>query len=123
MYRDNFLYFLATTVTNLTVLVIQTLPSSHPFIDNFLKPNVLPYATLITVAMGTRVFLNLTLYNTRQKEAEDSLPHTVKLTPLTGRSGLTGSDESYTMKGSNLSATTTKDGGIAEQGGELREDW
>lgn len=101
MYRDNLLYFLATAVTNITVLAIQTLNSSSPLVNFFLKPNVLPYSTLMTVAMGTRVFLNLTLSNARQKEAQQSLPHSVKLTPLTG---------TYTSERGNFLTSVTKDG-------------
>lgn len=50
--RDNIIYFTIVTVTNLVVLVIQTLPGEKYAL---IKPVTLPYPTLITTAMGTRL--------------------------------------------------------------------
>lgn len=70
IYRDSLLYFLLTAVTNITVLIIQALgPGS-----DLIKPTAVPYSTLITVTMGSRVFLNLKLFNQRQDRINQSLP-------------------------------------------------
>ncbi|KAG5730172.1 hypothetical protein E4T56_gene11711 [Termitomyces sp. T112] len=58
LLRDNLLYFIIVSLTNLVVLVIQSL--GHKF--EFVKPLALPYPTLMTAAMGSRVFLNLRLF-------------------------------------------------------------
>lgn len=68
IYQDNIMYFLLVTCTNIVVLAIQSLPSSYDLV----KPNALPYATLITYAMGSRVFLNLRLFNRRQQRKADA---------------------------------------------------
>ncbi|KAH9487378.1 hypothetical protein JR316_0001453 [Psilocybe cubensis] len=62
--RDNIIYFVILSVTNIVVLVINCL---GPKFDN-IKPVTLPYPTLMTTAMGTRVYLNLRLYNKRRHE-------------------------------------------------------
>ena len=67
IYRDNICYFLLTTATNLTVFSIQTLGSESTLI----KPTVIPFSTLMTATMGSRVFLNLKLFDKRQKAAAD----------------------------------------------------
>ena len=59
IYRDSVVYFLFTAVTNTVVLVIQSLGSSWALT----KPAVLPFSTVITAAMGVRVYLNLRLLN------------------------------------------------------------
>jgi len=48
--RDNVLYFVIVSVTNIVVLVINCL---GPRFDS-VKPVTLPYPTLMTTAMGTR---------------------------------------------------------------------
>jgi hypothetical protein len=50
IFRDNILYFTLVTITNITVLAIQSLGSSN----TVAKPVSLPYPTLITSAMGSR---------------------------------------------------------------------
>lgn len=72
IYRDSLGYFLITAVTNITVLSIQALGSSHDLI----KPTAVPFSTLITVTMGSRVFLNLRLFNQRQERVNRGLPTT-----------------------------------------------
>ena len=86
--RDNVLYFVIVSVTNIVVLVINCLGPGF----NHIKPLTFPYPTLMTTAMGTRwvfpkvaiyvgelltwlnsVYLNLRLYN-RRKHAIETLP-------------------------------------------------
>ncbi|KAF9446749.1 hypothetical protein P691DRAFT_776625 [Macrolepiota fuliginosa MF-IS2] len=71
VYRDNLLYFVLMTVANVTVLSIQAL--RNPSFDQ-IKPVAVPFSTLMTVTMGTRVFLNLRLFNQRQHNLSNSLP-------------------------------------------------
>ncbi|KAG6853540.1 hypothetical protein C0991_003397 [Blastosporella zonata] len=70
IYTDNLIYFLLTAVTNITVLTIQALPESF----SMLKPTAVPFSTLMTVTMGTRVFLNLKLFDQRQRNAAAGIP-------------------------------------------------
>jgi hypothetical protein len=62
IFRDNLIYFTLTTVTNVTVLSIQALGPKYDMI----KPAAVPFSTLMTVTMGSRVFLNLKLFDQRQ---------------------------------------------------------
>ncbi|KAG6884552.1 hypothetical protein C0993_010147 [Termitomyces sp. T159_Od127] len=68
IYTDNLAYFLLTAVTNVTVLSIQALGSAHDMI----KPTAVPFSTLMTVTMGSRVFLNLKLLDQRERNAAAS---------------------------------------------------
>ncbi|KAF5359576.1 hypothetical protein D9756_003162 [Leucocoprinus leucothites] len=73
VYKDNLLYFALMSATNVTVLSFQALGPSFAL----LKPAVVPFSTLMTVTMGTRVFLNLRLFNLRQQQGStfsSSLP-------------------------------------------------
>jgi hypothetical protein len=70
IYRDSLLYFTFTTVTNIVVFAIQSLGSSH----SLLKPNAVPFSTLVTVTMGSRVFLNLKLFHQREAQLNQGLP-------------------------------------------------
>jgi hypothetical protein len=72
VYRDSLLYFIITATANITVLVIQALPADK---YAFYKPEALPFATLMTVSMGVRVYLNLKLFNERENRG-DTLPLT-----------------------------------------------
>jgi len=65
LYRDSLFYFVLTAAANISVLVIQALPSSS-FQLSLIKPAVLPYSTLMTVAMGSRVFMNLRMLHMNQ---------------------------------------------------------
>jgi len=65
IYRDNLIYFAITTVTNITVLAIYAI--NIPSLA-LVKPAVLPFSTLMTVTMGTRVYLNLKLSDRRRVE-------------------------------------------------------
>ncbi|KAF9446029.1 hypothetical protein P691DRAFT_829168 [Macrolepiota fuliginosa MF-IS2] len=67
VYNDNLLYFFLTTAANITVLSIQAQP--NPKFD-FIKPAAVPFSTLMTVTMGTRVFLNLRLFDQRQQQSQ-----------------------------------------------------
>ncbi|KAJ3569700.1 hypothetical protein NP233_g4875 [Leucocoprinus birnbaumii] len=74
VYKDNLLYFVLMSVTNITVLSFQAV--SNPSFE-LVKPVVVPFSTLMTVTMGTRVFLNLRLFNLRQQHGStnsQSLP-------------------------------------------------
>lgn len=70
IYRDNLIYFALTAVTNITVLSIQALGPKHDMI----KPTAVPFSTLMTVTMGSRVFLNLKLFDQRQQRVADGIP-------------------------------------------------
>lgn len=84
IYRDNLGYFLLTTVTNITVLSIQALGPQHAL----LKPTAVPFSTLMTVTMGSRVFLNLKLFDKKQRRDD------ANVLPLSGSSG-SGSHPSH----------------------------
>ena len=60
LYRDSLTYFLIATVSNVAILIIYGM--SDPGLDT-VKPAALPFATLMTVTMGTRVYLNLKTCN------------------------------------------------------------
>lgn len=77
IYKDNLLYFILTTVTNITVLSIQGLGSSYDMI----KPTAIPFSTLMTVTMGTRVFLNLRLFDQRRQLAAAGIPLSINTGP------------------------------------------
>ncbi|THH29960.1 hypothetical protein EUX98_g4224 [Antrodiella citrinella] len=70
IYRDNVMYFLITTVTNVVVLAIESLGSEHAMI----KPTAVPFSTLMTVTMGSRVYLNLKLMNSRKAAGDSRSP-------------------------------------------------
>ncbi|KAI8970544.1 hypothetical protein BD414DRAFT_427597 [Trametes punicea] len=63
IFRDTLMYFAITTVTNIVVLSIQSLGDSHAMI----KPTAVPFSTVMTVTMGSRVYLNLKLLHQRNK--------------------------------------------------------
>lgn len=67
IYQDNLMYFIISTVTNVVVLVIQSLGAEHTVI----KPTAVPFSTLMTVTMGSRVYLNLKLIHTRGHQRAD----------------------------------------------------
>ncbi|KAF9446746.1 hypothetical protein P691DRAFT_776622 [Macrolepiota fuliginosa MF-IS2] len=73
VYNDNLLYFFLMTAANITVLSIQAQRDPK---FNLIKPAAVPFSTLMTVTMGTRVFLNLRLFNERQRNnlTGNSLP-------------------------------------------------
>ncbi|KAG6811267.1 hypothetical protein H0H92_008260 [Tricholoma furcatifolium] len=77
IYRDNLVYFLLTAVTNITVLSIQALGPAFDMI----KPTAVPFSTLMTVTMGSRVFLNLKLFDQRQQNATTSIPLAINSNP------------------------------------------
>lgn len=68
IFRDTLMYFTITTVTNIVVLSIQSLGESHSMI----KPTAVPFSTVMTVTMGSRVYLNLKLLEKRRREEGDS---------------------------------------------------
>ena len=68
IFRDTLMYFTITTVTNIVVLSIQSLDSSHAMI----KPTAVPFSTVMTVTMGSRVYLNLKLLEKRRREEGES---------------------------------------------------
>jgi len=65
VYNDGLLYFSLQTATNIVVLAIQTQQHSS---FNLIKPATVPFSTLMTVTMGTRVFLNLRLFDRRREQ-------------------------------------------------------
>jgi hypothetical protein len=66
LFRDSLVYFVCTTITNLVVLAIQSFSANLNL--NQMKPTATPFATLITTAVGCRLFLNLKMLN-QGKEA------------------------------------------------------
>lgn len=75
IFRDTLMYFILTAVTNITVLSIQSLDSSHTLI----KPTAVPFSTLMTVTMGSRVYLNLKLLEHRRQREQMGIPLTMPL--------------------------------------------
>ncbi|KIP03656.1 hypothetical protein PHLGIDRAFT_121400 [Phlebiopsis gigantea 11061_1 CR5-6] len=75
IFRDTLLYFALTTVTNVVVLSIQSLDTAHAL----LKPTAVPFSTVMTVTMGSRVYLNLKLLEQRRQAELDGLPVSVPL--------------------------------------------
>ncbi|PSR83536.1 hypothetical protein PHLCEN_2v5690 [Hermanssonia centrifuga] len=75
--RDNIAYFTLATATNIAVLSIQALGSAHDMI----KPAAVPFSTVMTVAMGSRVYLNLKLYDKKQQNRVSSFPLTPPISP------------------------------------------
>ncbi|KAH9487382.1 hypothetical protein JR316_0001457 [Psilocybe cubensis] len=68
---DNVLYFVIVTATNIAALVINSLGPEHDDI----KPVALPFPTLLTAAMGARVYINLRMYNKKiNGELSGSIP-------------------------------------------------
>lgn len=67
IYQDNLMYFIISTVTNIVVLAIESLGAEHTMI----KPTAVPFSTLMTVTMGSRVYLNLKLIHTRSDQRAD----------------------------------------------------
>ncbi|KAF9469576.1 hypothetical protein BDZ94DRAFT_1303277 [Collybia nuda] len=96
IYRDNLIYFVLTAVTNITVLSIQALGPDHDMI----KPTAVPFSTLLTVTMGSRVFLNLKLFDQRQQRAAAGIPLSIS-SHGSNNSGrvLTGSHHVADVKG------------------------
>ncbi|KAJ3569701.1 hypothetical protein NP233_g4874 [Leucocoprinus birnbaumii] len=78
IYNDNLLYFFLQTATNVVVLSIQAQQKPS---YNLIKPAAVPFSTLMTVTMGTRVFLNLRLFNQRQQQHDvgDTLEFSTRL--------------------------------------------
>ena len=87
IFRDTLLYFALTTVTNIVVLSIQSLGATHAL----LKPTAVPFSTVMTVTMGSRVYLNLKLLEQRRQAELDGLPVTV---PLASTGSTSSSDRS-----------------------------
>jgi len=59
---DNLCYFIAVTITNVVNLAIQSLEREH----ELEKATSIPWPTIITVAMGSRVYLNLRLFENQR---------------------------------------------------------
>lgn len=75
IFRDTLMYFILTAATNIAVLSIQSLDSSHSMI----KPTAIPFSTLMTVTMGSRVYLNLKLLDHRRQREQMGIPLTMPL--------------------------------------------
>ncbi|KAH8119477.1 hypothetical protein DFH11DRAFT_448323 [Phellopilus nigrolimitatus] len=78
IYQGNLMYFVIVTVTNIIVLIFQALGQS----GTFLKPLALPFNTLMTVTMGSRVYLNLKLMD-RKRAREDGPVNAILLSDST----------------------------------------
>lgn len=61
IYYDNLVYFIIVTSSNIVALAVQSLSKDY----QLLKPTVVPFSTLMTAAIGQRVFLNLKLFHSR----------------------------------------------------------
>lgn len=66
LYKDSVAYFTIVTVVNVVVLSINAQGDSFEFV----KACIIPFSTVVTYAMGNRVFLNLHLFRKRQQEGE-----------------------------------------------------
>jgi hypothetical protein len=71
VYNDNLFYFIVQMATNAVVFSIDAQQSPK---FTFIIPAVVPFTTVITVTMGTRVFLNLRLFMQRQKQSSKPYP-------------------------------------------------
>ncbi|EKM53129.1 uncharacterized protein PHACADRAFT_259306 [Phanerochaete carnosa HHB-10118-sp] len=70
IFRDTLMYFALTTVTNVVVLSIQALGEAHAM----LKPTAVPFSTVVTATMGSRVYLNLRLLEKRRQVEAERIP-------------------------------------------------
>ena len=70
IFRDTLLYFLITTVTNIVVLSIESLKNQKTLI----KGATIPFSTLMTITMGSRVYLNLKLLEHRRRKELEGIP-------------------------------------------------
>ncbi|EKM53114.1 uncharacterized protein PHACADRAFT_197544 [Phanerochaete carnosa HHB-10118-sp] len=70
IFRDTLMYFTLSTVTNIVVLSIQALGEAHAMI----KPTAVPFATVMTATMGSRVYLNLRLLEIRRQAEAERIP-------------------------------------------------
>lgn len=70
IFRDTLLYFIITTVTNIVVLSIEALQNQKTLI----KGATIPFSTLMTVTMGSRVYLNLKLLEHRRRKEIEGIP-------------------------------------------------
>ena len=87
IYRDCVGYFTITLVTNIPILVIQAMGPAYDLI----KPAAIPFSILIMVTMGSRVFLNLNLFNARWELHDQSLPFTSYSSHATHQWGMVAS--------------------------------
>ncbi len=74
------------TATNIAVLSIQALGAEHDMI----KPAAVPFSTVMTVAMGSRVYLNLKLYDYDHNHERGSRSTDIPLSVTSGYSESTG---------------------------------
>ncbi|THH01469.1 hypothetical protein EW026_g1239 [Hermanssonia centrifuga] len=84
--KDNLRYFMLATATNIAVLSIQALGAEHDMI----KPAAVPFSTVMTVAMGSRVYLNLKLYDYDHNHERGSRSTDIPLSVTSGYSESTG---------------------------------
>lgn len=101
IYSDNVMYFLFTTITNIVVLSIQSLGSSHDMI----KPTAVPFSTIMTVTMGSRVYLNLKLLDRRKERERDGIPLT---SPMNSQGSASRGRDSSFFAASQVSYTTAQ---------------
>ena len=87
IFRDTLMYFAITAVTNIVVLSIQSLGESHAM----LKPTAVPFSTVMTVTMGSRVYLNLKLLEQRRQAELQGLPMTAPSGSQSNSQGSTSS--------------------------------
>ncbi|KAH8079793.1 hypothetical protein BXZ70DRAFT_901614 [Cristinia sonorae] len=99
IYKDNVMYFLITAVTNVVVLSIQSLGSKHAL----LKPTAVPFSTIMTVTMGSRVYLNLKQLDKRRQREAEGVP--LSTGPIVTGSGSQGSEYVGSRNGFNAYST------------------
>lgn len=99
IFRDTLMYFAITTVTNIVVLSIQSLGPAHALI----KPTAVPFSTVMTVTMGSRVYLNLKLLEKRRREDGDSrgIPMSVSGGSAADRHGMLTTEFRTTTEGAH----------------------
>ncbi|CDO74765.1 hypothetical protein BN946_scf185001.g13 [Trametes cinnabarina] len=94
IFQDTLMYFAITTLTNIVVLSIQSLGEAHAM----LKPTAVPFSTVMTVTMGSRVYLNLKLLHQRSVKrggGGEKLPLSISSTERSRAS--TNPSESFNM--------------------------
>lgn len=87
IFRDTLMYFSITAVTNIVVLSFQSLGEAH----SLLKPNAVPFSTVMTVTMGSRVYLNLKLLQKRREAESEGIALSVPRSDK-NRSASSGTD-------------------------------
>ncbi|KAI0330629.1 hypothetical protein GY45DRAFT_725421 [Cubamyces sp. BRFM 1775] len=110
IFRDTLLYFTLTTTTNIVVLSIQALGSSHAM----LKPTAVPFSTVMIVTMGSRVYLNLKLLHQRSQGGTSAGAGGGERIPLS----ITSSDKNKSITSRDSTTRAVIQRGYSDEGRE-----